>query len=121
VAALVASKEAFFKALGTGLVQPLRWVDVAVGGSMRAPTLCWSGAAAAALAALGGVSARLSLSGDKIFTLAAVILFDCQEAGPPGHVFAASPPGSEDPEPCHTALAHKRCTARVGGRLPQRP
>jgi len=75
IAALVAAKEAFFKALGTGLVMPLRWADVAVGGPRVAPTVTLSGAAAAAFSAQGGTACRLTLSATQDFILATVALF----------------------------------------------
>jgi len=96
VAAILASKEAFFKALGTGLVAPLRWVDVIVSGLARAPTLFLTGETAAAFATRGGISSVLTLCGDEVFMLATVILFGCEKAGPEGGFPAALPPGSKD-------------------------
>jgi holo-[acyl-carrier protein] synthase len=70
IAALVACKEAFFKALGTGLVMPLRWADVAV----RRSSLTLSGASADAFAARGGRETAVSVSGGDGFVLATVLL-----------------------------------------------
>jgi phosphopantetheine--protein transferase-like protein len=72
IAALVSAKEAFFKALGTGLVQPLRWVDVAM--TRTRSTFDLQGAAAAAFAALGGVVCHLTICSDTIFVLSTVII-----------------------------------------------
>jgi holo-[acyl-carrier protein] synthase len=73
IASIVAAKEAFFKALGTGLVQPLRWADVAVGRPALC-TLTLRSAAQAAFAALGGAALRLAICGDSSFVLATVII-----------------------------------------------
>jgi holo-[acyl-carrier protein] synthase len=96
VAGILASKEAFFKALGTGLVQPLRWVDVIVSGLKRAPKLVLTGETATAFATRGGISSVLTLCGDEVFMLATVILFGCEKAGPEGGFPAGLPPGSKD-------------------------
>jgi holo-[acyl-carrier protein] synthase len=74
IASLAAAKEAFFKALGTGLVAPLRWADVTV----QRAGLALAGASAAAFAALGGTRSSLSLTRADGFVLATVLLL-----GPP--------------------------------------
>jgi holo-[acyl-carrier protein] synthase len=74
VAGLVACKEAFFKALGTGVVRPLRWADVAIGGTPICPTVALDGAAAKVFADMGGSECRLTICADKTFILATVTL-----------------------------------------------
>jgi holo-[acyl-carrier protein] synthase len=74
IAALVACKEAFFKALGTGVVRPLRWADVAIGGTRITPTVALTGASAKAFADRGGSQCWLTIAADKTFILATVTL-----------------------------------------------
>jgi holo-[acyl-carrier protein] synthase len=74
VAGLVACKEAFFKALGTGVVRPLRWADVSIGGGRINPTVALDGAAAKIFADIGGSECRLTICADRTFILATVTL-----------------------------------------------
>jgi holo-[acyl-carrier protein] synthase len=120
VAACVASKEAFFKALGSGLVAPLRWVDVAIGGSLAAPHLTVIGAASSSCVALGATSCWLTLSVDDVFILATVILADCEEDWPATIARLAAPFGSERPDPDNTAM-YSRGTRPWAGRAPAQP
>jgi holo-[acyl-carrier protein] synthase len=99
VAAMIAGKEAFFKALGSGLIRPFRWLDIAIGGPYEAPTLHLTGSTARAFATLGGVSGRLTFSGDEVFILSTVILLGCEKARPRGVFPNGLPTGSEDSRP----------------------
>ncbi|WP_123105680.1 holo-ACP synthase [Acidithiobacillus sulfuriphilus] len=71
-----AAKEAALKALGSGLRAGIRWSDLEVGHDvLGAPQLAFSGMAAAALARLGqGVGSWLSISDERRFAVAVVIL-----------------------------------------------
>lgn len=67
-----AAKEAFLKALGTGLSQGIRWTDMAVGHDDKGrPLLLLSGRAAALL---GARRCHLSISDERDYALAFVII-----------------------------------------------
>ena len=72
-----AAKEAAAKALGTGIAQGIRFVDLEVvneaGGR---PVLRFHGAAADACRALGVARAHLSISDERGYALAMVVLED---------------------------------------------
>ena len=74
-AARFAAKEAFVKALGTGMTAGLRWCDVEIvrHGSGR-PELALKGQAAARMAALGADKVHVSLSHDTRQAVAIVVL-----------------------------------------------
>lgn len=70
-----AAKEAFLKALGTGLRDGISWLDMEVRkDELGKPFLELSGKAAARFAALGAESCHLSLSHDAGCAVAMVIL-----------------------------------------------
>ena len=75
LAARFAAKEAFLKALGTGLRDGLTWQQVCVvRDSLGCPSLQLSGRAAELLAARGASKAHLSYSHDGDYAVATVIL-----------------------------------------------
>ena len=77
LAARFAAKEAFLKALGTGLRDGLAWQQVCVVlDSLGCPSLQLSGRAAEMLAARGGTKTHLSYSHDGDYAVATVILED---------------------------------------------
>jgi holo-[acyl-carrier protein] synthase len=70
-----AAKEAFLKALGTGLRNGINWLDMEVrNDDLGKPVLRFSGKAAEALAAAGGQNCHLSLSHDAGCAVAMVVL-----------------------------------------------
>jgi holo-[acyl-carrier protein] synthase len=70
-----AAKEAFLKALGTGLRDGINWLDIEIRNDEEGkPHLLVSGKAAAQLASIGGEKSHLSLSDDGGFAIAMVIL-----------------------------------------------
>lgn len=75
LAARFAAKEAFLKALGTGLRDGLSWQQVCVvRDELGCPSLRLSGRAAELLAARGACRAHLSYSHDGDYAVATVIL-----------------------------------------------
>ncbi|MFO7813231.1 MAG: holo-ACP synthase [Pelovirga sp.] len=75
LAARFAAKEAFFKALGTGLRDGLSWQQVCVQrNELGCPSLALSGRAAEMLAQRGAKKAWLSYSHDGDYAVATVIL-----------------------------------------------
>jgi holo-[acyl-carrier protein] synthase len=75
LAARFAAKEAFFKALGTGLRDGLSWQQVCVRrNELGCPSLVLSGRAAEMLAQRGAKKALLSYSHDGDYAVATVIL-----------------------------------------------
>ena len=75
LAARFAAKEAFVKALGTGLRDGLSWQQVTVvRDPLGCPSLQLSGRAAEMLAERGAVSTHLSYSHDGAYAVATVIL-----------------------------------------------
>ncbi|MDX2481697.1 MAG: holo-ACP synthase [Desulfuromusa sp.] len=77
LAARFAAKEAFLKALGTGLRDGLAWEQVCVVlDSLGCPTLEISGRAAELMAARGANKTHLSYSHDGDYAVATVILED---------------------------------------------
>jgi holo-[acyl-carrier protein] synthase len=75
LAARFAAKEAFFKALGTGLRDGLSWQQVCVQrNELGCPSLVLSGRAAEMLAQRGAQKALLSYSHDGDYAVATVIL-----------------------------------------------
>jgi len=71
----VAAKEALFKALGSGLVDGMHWSDVELSHTAEGRAqLKVSGASGARLAALGDTSVAISLSSDRHYAMAIVIL-----------------------------------------------
>ncbi len=74
-AARFAAKEAFVKALGTGLAGGIRWVDVEVRRDGRGrPVLGLEGAARAEADGRGVRAAHLSLAHDSGYAVAVVVL-----------------------------------------------
>lgn len=74
-AARFAAKEAFLKALGTGLRSGIRWIDVEVARAEGGrPALCLAGAARAEAAGRGARTAHLSLAHDGGCAVAVVVL-----------------------------------------------
>lgn len=70
-----AAKEAFLKALGTGLRDGISWLEIEVrNDGLGKPHLHVSGRAAVQLAAAGADKSHLSLSDDGGFAIAMVIL-----------------------------------------------
>jgi holo-[acyl-carrier protein] synthase len=70
-----AAKEAFLKALGTGLRDGISWLDMEVSNDdLGKPSLGFSGKAAEMYAAAGGENCHLSLSHDAGCAIAMVIL-----------------------------------------------
>ena len=70
-----AAKEAFLKALGTGLRDGINWLDMEVRNDDLGKPLLWlSGKAAEMFANLGGETCHLSLSHDAGCAVAMVIL-----------------------------------------------
>ncbi len=77
LAARFAAKEAFMKALGTGLRDGLAWQQVCVVlDSLGCPSLKISGRAAEMMAVRGASRAHLSYSHDGDYAVATVILED---------------------------------------------
>ncbi len=75
LAARFAAKEAFLKALGTGLRDGLSWQQIGVvRDQLGCPSLDLSGRAAELLAARGASRAHLSFSHDGDYAVATVIL-----------------------------------------------
>lgn len=75
LAARFAAKEAFLKALGTGLREGISWHDMEVSNnSLGKPALALSGKAAGQYQANGLVSVQLSLSHDGGNAIAMVVL-----------------------------------------------
>ncbi len=75
LAARFAAKEAFFKALGTGLRDGLSWQQVCVQrNELGCPSLILSGRAAEMLVQRGANKALLSYSHDGDYAIATVIL-----------------------------------------------
>lgn len=75
LAARFAAKEAFFKALGTGLRDGLTWQQVqVVRDQLGCPSLNLSGRAVELMAARGATKAHLSYSHDGDYAVATVIL-----------------------------------------------
>jgi holo-[acyl-carrier protein] synthase len=74
-AARFAAKEAFSKAVGTGLAAGLRWTDVeVVRDPAGAPGLCLTGAARALAERRGADRLHVSLSHDRELAIAVVVL-----------------------------------------------
>jgi holo-[acyl-carrier protein] synthase len=74
-AARFAAKEAFAKALGTGVGAGMRWLDVSVAHEASGlPVLAIEGAARRAAEARGAVRAHVSLSHDAGYAVAVVVL-----------------------------------------------
>ncbi|HKJ04759.1 MAG TPA: holo-ACP synthase [Geopsychrobacteraceae bacterium] len=72
-----AAKEAFLKALGTGLRMGIRWHDVCViRDDLGCPSLQLAGRAAELLAERGGRRTHLSYSHDGLYGVATVVLED---------------------------------------------
>ena len=70
-----AAKEAFLKALGTGLRDGINWLDIEIrNDDSGKPHLFVSGKAAVQMAIAGGEKSHLSLSDDGGFAIAMVIL-----------------------------------------------
>jgi len=70
-----AAKEAFLKALGTGLRDGINWLDIEIRNDESGkPHLIVSGKAAAQLTIAGAEASHLSLSDDGGFAIAMVIL-----------------------------------------------
>ena len=70
-----AAKEAFSKAIGTGIHAPFKWHSIAVGRDTRGkPGLVPSAEMAAHLASLGVTSAHVSLTDDAGVAVAFVVL-----------------------------------------------
>lgn len=75
LAARFAAKEAFFKALGTGLRDGLSWQQVCVHrDALGCPSLVLTGRAAQMMAQRGAQRAHLSYSHDGEYAVATVIL-----------------------------------------------
>jgi len=74
-AARFAAKEAFLKALGTGLRDGISWIEIEVANdSLGKPELCLTGSARQQLEQRGGSRTLLSLSHDGGQAIAVVIL-----------------------------------------------
>lgn len=74
-AARFAAKEAFLKALGTGLRDGINWIEIeVVNNPLGKPELCLTGSAREHLKQRGGSRALLSLSHDGGHAVAIVIL-----------------------------------------------
>lgn len=72
-----AAKEAFLKALGTGLRMGIRWQDISVvRDELGCPSLQLSGRAAELMAERGGKRTHLSYSHDGLYGVATVVLED---------------------------------------------
>lgn len=70
-----AAKEAFLKALGTGLRDGINWLDIEIrNDELGKPHLFVSGKAALQMATAGADTSHLSLSDDGGFAIAMVIL-----------------------------------------------
>lgn len=70
-----AAKEAFLKALGTGLRDGINWLDIEIrNDELGKPHLHVSGKAALQMATAGADTSHLSLSDDGGFAIAMVIL-----------------------------------------------
>ena len=77
LAARFAAKEAFLKALGTGLRLGIRWQDVGVvSDELGCPSLQISGRAEELLQERGGKRAHLSYTHDGLYAVATVVLED---------------------------------------------
>ena len=70
----IAAKEAFFKALGTGLVGSMRWVDVELVGRRDRPHLQVSGTSRQEMTARGVTGLMVSVSATKRIATATVAL-----------------------------------------------
>ena len=70
----VAAKEAFFKALGTGLVGDMRWRDVEVVYQLRRVGINAHGAASRQLRECGARQSLVSLAGNATHAMATVLL-----------------------------------------------
>ncbi|MGQ9858625.1 MAG: holo-ACP synthase [Thermodesulfobacteriota bacterium] len=80
LSATFAAKEAFLKALGTGLALGISWLDIqVVRGANRAPELRLGGKAATILKEMGGRRCLVSISHQGGYGLAAAVI----EGGPP--------------------------------------
>ncbi len=74
-AARFAAKEACLKALGLGLREGIRWLDIeVVPDALGRPELCLSGRAAQIAAEFGVITAHLSYSHDGDYAVATVVL-----------------------------------------------
>lgn len=72
-----AAKEAFLKALGTGLRMGIRWQDISVvRDELGCPSLQISGRAAEIMNERGGKRTHLSYSHDGLYGVATVVLED---------------------------------------------
>ena len=70
-----AAKEATLKALGTGLRNGMRWTDISVGhDALGKPLLALSGAARQHFDSLGASHAHISLSDERHYVVALVII-----------------------------------------------
>ncbi|MDR1433052.1 MAG: holo-ACP synthase [Puniceicoccales bacterium] len=77
-AARFAAKEAFAKALGTGIGKNLCWKDVAIGKkSSGEPYLVLSKSVEAAMGNFGFSEAKVSISHTKTLAQAVVVLIEC--------------------------------------------
>ena len=77
LAARFAAKEAFLKALGTGLRLGISWQEIAVvNDQLGCPSLQLSGRAAELLEQRGGRRTHLSYSHDGLYAVATVVLED---------------------------------------------
>lgn len=75
LAARFAAKEAFLKALGTGLSLGARWREIEVGSDNQgAPALRLAGTAAALMSAKGDIKTHLSISHTRAKAVAFVVL-----------------------------------------------
>jgi holo-[acyl-carrier protein] synthase len=70
----IAAKEAFFKALGTGLIGAMRWTDVELVGRRQCPQLQVSGAAEREMTARGVTGSMISVAATARVAVAAVTL-----------------------------------------------
>jgi holo-[acyl-carrier protein] synthase len=79
----IAAKEAFLKALGTGLTKGMRWSDIEIlNHSSRTPQLAISGEAARVLALLEGNYVQVSVCSRRTHALAIVMLTRNEAARP---------------------------------------
>lgn len=70
-----AAKEAAAKALGTGIAAGVGFHDIHIGNDAAGrPTITWHGAARTRCAAMGAVCAHLSLSDERCYAVAFVVL-----------------------------------------------
>jgi holo-[acyl-carrier protein] synthase len=83
LAGIFAAKEAFLKALGTGLAQGVKWLDMEViWNKDNSPHLRVGGRAREIMTGLGAGDSLVSISHDGGFALAMVLLQSRQERGP---------------------------------------